>query len=87
MTPDKRWPMSPRTTDVRNLWDRYLQTRSSECREALVQHYTPAVQRQTTLWAYGLEGTLARIDNRAYDGLAKPEDGSFFLPFVPPAGS
>jgi len=79
--------MSPRSTDVRNLWDRYLQTRSRECREALVQHYTPAVQRQATLWAYGLEGTLARIGNRAYDGLAKSEDGRCFLPFVPPAGS
>ena len=78
--------MSPRMSNVRNLWDRYLQTRSSECREALVQHYTPAVQRQTILWAYGLEGTLARIGGPAYDGLARTEDGDCFLPYIPPGG-
>ena len=78
--------MIPRTANARNLWDRYLQTRSNECREALVRYYTPSVQRQTTLWAYGLEGTLARIGNHTYDGLARGEDDSFFLPFVPPAG-
>ncbi|HSW44159.1 MAG TPA: hypothetical protein VLM89_01140 [Phycisphaerae bacterium] len=72
-------------TDTRALWGRYLATRSNEYRSALVAHYTPMVQMQTAVWAYGLRGRgQGDGDVRPFDGLAQPAAEAMFLPFVPP---
>jgi len=66
------------------LWHRYHKTRSSEYRQALLEHYTPFVQMQTAFWAYGLDGCLVTSEEqRTHDGLAEPAEGPFFLPSVP----
>lgn len=77
--------MDTRYASSRDLWDRYLATRSSECRAALVERYMPMVQMQTALWAYGLRAERTGPSPAApFDGLAEPADEAFFLPFVPP---
>lgn len=68
----------------RTLWSQYRETRSSEHHDALVEHYTPLVQMQTTLWARGLQAALRENAAGPYDGLPRPARGTFFLPFVPP---
>jgi len=75
------------SADSKILWEQYLKTKSNECREALVQHYIPAVQRQTILLACGLEGTLAHNGQRHSDELAQGEEGIGFVPFVPPVSA
>ena len=77
--------MDTRYASTRDLWDRYLATRSSECRAALVERYMPMVQMQTALWAYGLGAEPAGTSPAApFDGLSEPAAEAFFLPFVPP---
>jgi len=72
-------------TNTRTLWDRYLSSRSDEHRAALVEYYTPMVQMQTALWAYGLQAQQqADPGENRFDGLAEPAGPDIFLPFVPP---
>jgi hypothetical protein len=80
--------MTAQRNTTRMLWDRFLATRSDECRTALVEHYTPMVQMQTALWAYDF-GTdpRGRHERRSFDGLAEPAADSLFLPFVPASTS
>jgi hypothetical protein len=77
--------MDTRYVSTRDLWDRYLATRSSECRAALVERYMPMVQMQTALWTYGLGAERAGTSQAgSFDGMSEPAGEAFFLPFVPP---
>ena len=72
-------------TSTRTLWDRFLATRSDEHRTALVEYYTPMVQMQTAIWAYGLQARQRTgCPEARFDGLAEPAGPDIFLPFVPP---
>lgn len=73
--------------DPRVLWERYLETRSSECQIALLQHYAPAVLLQTCSWST----TSTQSANGeppdappATDRMAFSPEGRPFIPYVPP---
>lgn len=75
--------------DPRILWERYLETRSSECRLALLQHYAPAVLMQTCCWS---RSALPNAGNPPADRPTRtdrmpiPPEGRPFIPYVPPPG-
>lgn len=73
--------------DPKTLWERYLETRSNECRIALLQHYAPAVLLQTCSWSTaspGQGGDEASGESGQTDRLAVTPDGQPFIPYVPP---
>lgn len=73
--------------DPRVLWERYLETRSSECQIALLQHYAPAVLMQTCCWSTTDPSQAAEDPSDTppnTDRMALPPDGQPFIPYVPP---
>ena len=79
--------MNAYTDDPRVLWERYLETQSSECRIALLQHYAPAVLMQTCSWSTAdpaQAGDEPSDQTRLTDRMAASPDGQPFIPYVPP---
>ena len=73
--------------DPKLLWERYLETRSSECQIALLQHYAPAVLMQTCSWTTTdptEESGTPSASTPATDRMAVSPDGQPFIPYVPP---
>jgi hypothetical protein len=85
--PDERWTVNLYADDPRVLWERYLETRSSECQLALLQHYAPAVLMQTCCWSPAplpTAGDAPAEPPPGSDRMAVAPDGRPFIPYVPP---
>ncbi|MBP7935732.1 MAG: hypothetical protein KA354_13880 [Phycisphaerae bacterium] len=72
--------------DANLLWERYLETRSTECQRALLQHYAPAVLMQACCWSRGPLSTPGEpaADLPGTDRMTLPPEGQPFIPYVPP---